>query len=135
MVKMSQISPFLQDVNDQVPTFSEDVYEVNVTENTAVGASLLTVTASDGDIGENAAVLYSVSSDSVVTVDGDSGEVVLGMMVDYETSNRLEIEVYCGLVCGCVCLSIVSLLTCSHTHTDHSQRFWKSSTNWNCHSK
>ena len=81
------------------------MYEVNVTEDTAVGASLLTVTASDADIGENAAVLYSVSTDSVVTVDGDSGEVELGMMVDYETSNRLEIEV---LRCGCVCLSVAS---------------------------
>ena len=85
---------FPQDVNDQVPMFSEDVYEVNVTEDTAVGASLLTVTASDADIEENAAVLYSVGSGSVVTVDGDSGDVELVTMLDYEMNSRLQIKVY-----------------------------------------
>lgn len=81
-----------QDINDEVPVFAEDQYELNVTEDTEIGTALLTVIASDADIEENAAVSYSTLS-SVVTVDPSSGEVILAAMLDHELSNTLEIEV------------------------------------------
>ena len=70
---------------------------MNVTEDTEVGTELVTVTASDGDIEENAVLMYSVklggSGGSVVSVDGETGEVELGEMLDYETNSRLDIQV------------------------------------------
>ena len=83
----------LQDVNDQLPVFSEEEYEVEVREDTAVGGVVVTVNASDGDIGDNAVVRYSVGGASVVSVDSESGEVKLVTMLDHEDDPRLEIEV------------------------------------------
>ena len=81
-----------QDVNDERPVFSEARYEVNVTEGTEGGTSLLSVSASDDDIGENADLMYSVEG-GVVSVSGESGEVQLVMVLDHEESNTLEIQV------------------------------------------
>lgn len=73
--------------------FSESQYEVDIAENVEVGTGVVNVTASDGDIGENAVLMYSVSGDSVVSVNSESGEVELVTMLDHEDSRRLEIEV------------------------------------------
>lgn len=81
-----------QDINDQIPVFSGDPYELDVTEDTGEGSILLTVRASDADIGQNAALRYSVDSD-VVAVDVGTGEVELVTMLDYEINSRLDIEV------------------------------------------
>ena len=86
-------------MNDQVPVFSQEQYEVNVTENTEAGTALVTVSARDDDIGENAVLAYSVDSGSVVSVNSETGEVELVRTVDYEVNSRLEIE-----VCQCVCV-------------------------------
>ena len=83
----------LQDVNDQRPVFAEERYEVNVTEVTEVGVALLNVSASDGDIGENARLTYSVAAGGVVSVGGVSGEVELVRGLDHEDTSRWEIEV------------------------------------------
>ena len=72
--------------------FTKAPYELNVTEETEVGTALLNVTAIDGDIEENAAFSYSTLS-PVVTVDPNTGEVVLATMLDYEMDTILEIEV------------------------------------------
>ena len=78
--------------------FSEDPYELNVTEDSEVDSVLLTVAATDADIGENAALSFSVDASSVVTVEAGTGEMVLATMLDYETNTRLEVEVgVCGV--------------------------------------
>lgn len=81
-----------QDVNDHSPVFSEDRYEVEVTEDTAVGADLLTVSASDEDIGDNGRFQYSAAG-QLVAVDGQTGNVSLQVVLDYETNESVEIEV------------------------------------------
>lgn len=50
----------IEDVNDNMPKFSMNVYAQNVTENNFAGAVLLKVTASDADSGENARIIYSI---------------------------------------------------------------------------
>ncbi|CAL1532448.1 unnamed protein product, partial [Lymnaea stagnalis] len=49
------------DVNDNTPSFPQSQYAVKVGENTAPGAVILTLTASDGDIGINAEISYRLS--------------------------------------------------------------------------
>lgn len=52
------------DVNESPPTFMDAPYTATVAENTAVDTSLLTVRASDPDLGENGTVTYSISGDN-----------------------------------------------------------------------
>lgn len=79
-------------MNDEVPVLSAARYEVNVTEDTETGTSLLGVSATDLDIGENAELTFSVAG-GVVSVDGESGEVELVRELDHEEASTLEIEV------------------------------------------
>ena len=89
------MSGSLQDVNDHSPVFSEARYEVEVSEDAAVGTALLTVSASDGDIGDNGRLQYSTAG-QLVLVGGQTGNVSLQVVLDYETSGSVEIEVRRG---------------------------------------
>lgn len=53
------------DDNDNTPVFSQPVYTVSLPENSPPGTALLTVTASDSDIGLNALVIYSLAPPSL----------------------------------------------------------------------
>ena len=50
------------DVNDNPPLFTQQMYTKNISSNTAVNDEVLTLSASDADIGVNAEVQYSISS-------------------------------------------------------------------------
>ena len=50
----------VDDINDQNPYFTPETQSVDVVESVSVSFVLLTVTASDDDIGTNADVLYSI---------------------------------------------------------------------------
>ena len=54
------------DVNDNAPEFTSDVYTQNISESTPPGTPILTVSASDADEGDNARVVYSISSQQPV---------------------------------------------------------------------
>ena len=79
-------------MNDETPVFSEGRYEVNVTEGSPIGTPLLDVSATDGDVEENAVLTYSVVG-GVVSVSGESGEVELAIVLDYEEASTVEIQV------------------------------------------
>lgn len=52
----------LSDINDQSPVFSQTIYRVTMSENLPKGASIISVTASDQDIGINAQLIYSLET-------------------------------------------------------------------------
>ncbi|CAN9511186.1 unnamed protein product [Ophioblennius macclurei] len=52
----------IDDANDNTPTFAQSSYEVFVNESVPVGSNVLTVSAVDGDKGENGYITYSISS-------------------------------------------------------------------------
>ena len=52
----------IQDINDQTPQFMQDSFVFNILENATLGTYAGTVNATDGDIGINAEVTYSLSS-------------------------------------------------------------------------
>ncbi|PVD35211.1 hypothetical protein C0Q70_06492 [Pomacea canaliculata] len=55
------VSVLVLDVNDNAPTFTKAVYSVNVSESAPEGTAILTVSATDPDDGDNAALQYTIS--------------------------------------------------------------------------
>ncbi|XP_052471555.1 protocadherin alpha-8 isoform X15 [Carassius gibelio] len=95
----SQIIINVEDVNDNIPVFSKSLYKTRITENAPQGTSVVTVHASDADEGLNGEIIYSFIShdeDSVVnafTIDSVSGLISVKGIIDYESSNAVEIRV------------------------------------------
>ena len=89
------------DQNDQPPIFPKARYETKVPENAAIGSSILDLTATDADIGDNARLDYFVSSgDSsqnfrmeTVLSPQNYGILTLDGKLDYETKKTYTIKV------------------------------------------
>ena len=69
----------VQDVNDNSPEFYPQQYFVQISEDMPVGSSLLMVTATDQDEGENAAIRYGIEngSEGMFQVDDRTGVISL----------------------------------------------------------
>ena len=52
----------ITDCNDHSPIFTQELYDVDVPEGTASGATVIQVHTNDGDIGENAEVDFTIES-------------------------------------------------------------------------
>ncbi|CAM5133580.1 unnamed protein product [Eretmochelys imbricata] len=92
----------IADVNDNAPAFPQPVYTVFVKENNRPGAHLLSVSASDPDLRENAFVSYSVVERSVgeqqpvssyISVHSESGHIYGLQPFDYEELQVLQFQV------------------------------------------
>ncbi|XP_043839492.1 protocadherin alpha-2-like isoform X8 [Dromiciops gliroides] len=87
------------DVNDNAPKFDQEVYKVQLVENTANGTLVVRFNASDIDEGVNGEVMYSFSSDTPPSVtvkfkiDPVTGEVRIKGQLDHEEIKLYEIHV------------------------------------------
>ncbi|KAK2158072.1 hypothetical protein LSH36_178g06015 [Paralvinella palmiformis] len=99
----------VSDVNDVVPTFSPASYFGTVSENDAVGKTIVTVTATDADAGTNGDVTYSIvygNSDAVFRLDlvtpARTGEIILDNVgnLDYELTTHYDLVVEASDVGG-----------------------------------
>lgn len=52
----------ISDENDNHPVFQPDQYEESIKEDTASGTTVVIVTATDADIGDNSKIMYSIAS-------------------------------------------------------------------------
>ncbi|NXG57700.1 PCD12 protein, partial [Hemiprocne comata] len=83
----------ISDVNDNAPTFEKATYEVAIAENSLAPAFLLTVQATDPDLGFNGKITYSILDSStlgLVSIDPTTGEVFALQAFDYEQMRSLE---------------------------------------------
>ncbi|XP_050976441.1 protocadherin 1 gamma 32 [Labeo rohita] len=88
----------LSDVNDNPPVFSQPSYSVDIAENNAPNAPLLSVSASDPDVGENSTIYFSIlesealgrSVSSYVYINPDSGQIYAMRKFDYEQLNAFQ---------------------------------------------
>ena len=80
------------DQNDLAPVFSRDVYEGQVAEGQPPGAAILSVSATDGDLGSNAQVTFSTNS-SEFTVNRQSGLISSLIEFDFENDPEVVYEV------------------------------------------
>ncbi|KAL6474012.1 hypothetical protein MHYP_G00175730 [Metynnis hypsauchen] len=87
------------DVNDNVPVFTKDSYSVKLSENAAIGTTVIQVNATDVDDGTNGEVFYSfghdVDSDLLKTFDLDpiTGEIIVKGPIDFEQKGQYEIDI------------------------------------------
>ncbi|KAG9265353.1 protocadherin Fat 3 [Astyanax mexicanus] len=80
----------LEDANDNAPIFAQQSYEVFVNESVGVGTTVVTVTASDADHGENGYITYSMASLTPLpfAVHQFSGAVTTTQELDFESSSE-----------------------------------------------
>ncbi|XP_036378979.1 protocadherin gamma-C3-like [Megalops cyprinoides] len=92
----------ISDVNDNSPVFSQDPYTLYLLENNAPGTSILTVSASDADEGENALVSYSFghvsagsgrSVTSFLNINPENGNIYALKSFNFETLKTFQFQV------------------------------------------
>ncbi|KAL6472182.1 hypothetical protein MHYP_G00183700 [Metynnis hypsauchen] len=86
------------DANDNVPVFSQKVYNVNLPENTALGTVVAAVTATDADEGANGQVTYefghiSEELNRLFKLNQKTGDITLDGQVDFEKESRYELSI------------------------------------------
>ncbi|KAM9849746.1 protocadherin Fat 4-like [Aulostomus maculatus] len=87
------------DINDNRPTFSQDVYQITIQENIPIGTSVFRINATDPDEGVNGEIEYGLSKTLKKTVydifelDKITGEVRVKGAVDYEDNDVYKLDV------------------------------------------
>ncbi|XP_069825346.1 protocadherin gamma-B1-like isoform X3 [Dendropsophus ebraccatus] len=84
------ITIIINDINDNSPVFTQDVYKVSVRENIPVNSTILQVSASDEDEGVNGQITYSIRT--------TANDILLGFIIDFQkgeirTRGHLDYEV------------------------------------------
>ena len=71
------VSVIVEDQNDNDPRFSQPRYSATIPENVPVDTVVLTVQASDADLGVNARIVYSLANESqwLFRIDNKSGVI------------------------------------------------------------
>ncbi|XP_020781834.2 cadherin EGF LAG seven-pass G-type receptor 1 [Boleophthalmus pectinirostris] len=96
MSSSASISITVLDVNDNVPTFTEEVYSQKINEDAVMGTSVLTVTAIDRDV--NSVVTYQISSGNTrnrfaITSQSGGGLITLALPLDYKQERQYVLTV------------------------------------------
>lgn len=91
---MATVAVEILDDNDTPPKFTR-TFSVSIMENTEVGTIILTVTSTDDDIGQNAAVSYNLSNngDGKFGINNQTGNVTILESLDTESQERYSLEV------------------------------------------
>ena len=61
-----QVTVYVDDINDNEPSFDQDIYEVSLSENSLPGTSVLTVTGHDMDLPHNTHLTYNMQGQGEV---------------------------------------------------------------------
>ncbi|XP_059402797.1 cadherin EGF LAG seven-pass G-type receptor 1-like [Carassius carassius] len=91
MSSSASVSVTILDVNDNVPTFTQHLYNLKVNEDAVVGTSVLMVTAVDRDV--NSVVTYQISSGNTrnrfaITSQSGGGLLTLALPLDYKQERQ-----------------------------------------------
>uniref|UniRef100_A0AAY4BX72 Cadherin EGF LAG seven-pass G-type receptor 1 n=1 Tax=Denticeps clupeoides TaxID=299321 RepID=A0AAY4BX72_9TELE len=96
MSSSASVSITVLDVNDNVPTFTQNAYFLKINEDAPVGASVLTVTAVDRDV--NSVVTYQISGGNTrnrfaIVSQSGGGLVSLALPLDYKQERQYVLTV------------------------------------------
>ncbi|XP_039632258.1 protocadherin alpha-C2-like [Polypterus senegalus] len=93
------VTVIVLDVNDNPPVFDQQIYEVNLIENVAVGTTVTKLKASDKDEGVSAVLRYSFNHHTAqevqetFTLQPETGEISVHGSLDYEKLKYYEFYV------------------------------------------
>nr|XP_046151250.1 protocadherin alpha-13-like [Oncorhynchus gorbuscha] len=95
------LSVQISDVNDNRPEFSQNPLELYLVENNAPGASIFSVSASDKDLNENAAISYHIvrgegtqnDMASFLNINSDNGHISALKSFDFEILKTFQFQV------------------------------------------
>lgn len=78
------------DENDNEPKFEQLLYYTTISENNDIGISLLKVTATDIDIGQNAQIEYTLQNDrnDKFSIDKQTGQISVNTVFDREEQSQ-----------------------------------------------
>ncbi|XP_055589136.1 protocadherin-like wing polarity protein stan isoform X4 [Uranotaenia lowii] len=91
------------DCNDHTPTFESDEFQASLREGSSVGSTVITIRATDQDIGKNAEIEYTISSikgdgdgtkeqdEQTFRIDARTGTISSRAALDRETSETYTI--------------------------------------------
>ncbi|XP_049324646.1 protocadherin alpha-2 isoform X11 [Astyanax mexicanus] len=89
----------VMDVNDNKPVFSQSLFKVKVKENIALDSKILSLSATDLDVGANSEIVYSfigrgnAKTDNLFTIVPETGDIKVKGIVDYEETPAIELRV------------------------------------------
>ncbi|XP_005356053.1 protocadherin beta-8 [Microtus ochrogaster] len=85
------------DINDNAPQFVQSLYEVQIPENSPLGALVVAVSARDLDVGPHGNVAYSLfqggGASLPFVIDEVTGEIRLKMPLDFEATPYYNMEI------------------------------------------
>ncbi|KAM4554674.1 protocadherin gamma-A12-like isoform 37-T37 [Odontesthes bonariensis] len=86
------------DANDNAPVFTEAVYTARLPENSPLNTPVLTVSATDADVGINGEVTYEFSqvpekSRKLFSLDQKTGTIIVTGDIDYEEGSKYEMVI------------------------------------------
>ncbi|XP_061899906.1 protocadherin gamma-A3-like [Entelurus aequoreus] len=86
------------DANDNRPVFNQSEYKAAVMENAVKGTSIITVNATDADIGSNGLITYWLSkmkgsAAEMFNIDEKTGTIYVSGGIDYEKDRKYEVRV------------------------------------------
>uniref|UniRef100_A0A8K9XUK1 Protocadherin-16 n=1 Tax=Oncorhynchus mykiss TaxID=8022 RepID=A0A8K9XUK1_ONCMY len=85
----ANLTILVEDVNDNAPTFTQDLYQMTLAEHSPAGSAVVTVTATDRDSGENGRVTYRVMSSTrdIFYIDPSNGTLFITQQAEFNSEN------------------------------------------------
>ncbi|XP_039478311.1 protocadherin alpha-8-like [Oreochromis aureus] len=91
----------VSDVNDNAPQFAQNPVELYLVENNEPGKPIFSVSASDKDLNENAALTYRIIRDEssqqknavFLNINSDNGQIIALNSFDFETLKTFQFQV------------------------------------------
>nr|XP_021336971.1 protocadherin Fat 4 [Danio rerio] len=92
----AKVQVYIQDINDNPPKFTKDIYQASIAESAQNMTQLLRVSASDVDENKNGLVHYDITEgneEKQFSIDSNSGQVTLVGKLDYETTPSYSLKI------------------------------------------
>ncbi|XP_026227263.1 protocadherin-16-like isoform X2 [Anabas testudineus] len=82
----ANITILVEDINDNAPVFTHDLYQVTLPEHTPPGSAIVTLTATDRDSGDNGKVTYRVKSSTQegFYIDPNNGTLFISHRAEFD---------------------------------------------------